>query len=326
MMTYIDHTLLPLRHDVLHILIEAKKDPHTFIILSKENKTIVTHISFKTLLIWLQTASNNIKEITGENIWGIDQQTNAFGTITSQINYTEDQILRDIEVALNVVKKAFTYSGDMQPKKSSLPLVSLSSHVYEKGEQPEKRIKGTRKRTTKRININGVSAGTIETKTKANLVDPIFDVELILNNPIGRLWLALKRMWKSQHTDISIKLSIPLFVLPVMLFIGYRIWSGQYRDVPLIVTGTIHQTVISGNTEYLIKFPNASLYILKPINDLTFPEDGSEIIAVGMFHQPTSTLKVESLGLFNEKTKTELKQSNDLGYFQEILQFLTQFY
>ena len=87
----------------------------------------------------------------------------------------------------------------------------------------------TKKRIGRSVSVNGVHAIDLELKQAENLQDPIVDINLKVNNPIGRLWLALKRIWRSQNTVIAFRFTIPLLVLPIALYLLWLLWQGSYH-------------------------------------------------------------------------------------------------
>jgi len=64
-------------------------------------------------------------------------------------------------------------------------------------ENLSRRTSESKRRVGKAFEINGVNAVEIDLKKSENLSDPILDLNFKLNNPVGRLWLAIKR--KSKH-------------------------------------------------------------------------------------------------------------------------------
>lgn len=85
------------------------------------------------------------------------------------------------------------------------------------------RTSESKRRIGRAVSINGVNAVEVGLKKSQNLNDPIIDVNLKVNNPIGRLWLAIKRIWKSQNTVIALKFTIPLIVIPIVIYVFWAI-------------------------------------------------------------------------------------------------------
>ncbi len=96
------------------------------------------------------------------------------------------------------------------------------------------------------VSVNGVHAVDLEVKQSENLNDPLLDINLKVNNPVGRLWLALKRIWKSQNTIISLRFTIPLLVLPIALYVLYILCQGKGLSIPLSKRGGIIQVKLVG--------------------------------------------------------------------------------
>ena len=108
------------------------------------------------------------------------------------------------------------------------------------------RASESKKTIGRSVSINGVHAIDLDLKQSENLNDPIVDINLKLNNPIGRLWLALKRIWKSQNTIISLRFTIPLLVLPIALYVLYLLWQGRGANIPMSKLGVIHEVNMGG--------------------------------------------------------------------------------
>jgi hypothetical protein len=95
------------------------------------------------------------------------------------------------------------------------------------------RASETKRKIGRSVSVNGVHAVEVDVTRAENLQDPFLDLNIKVNNPIGRLWLALKRMWKSQNTVVALRFTIPLIVLPITLYVGYRLWQGRGVSAPM---------------------------------------------------------------------------------------------
>ena len=113
------------------------------------------------------------------------------------------------------------------------------------------------------VAINGVHAIDLSLKQSENLNDPLLDINLKLNNPIGRLWLALKRIWKSQNTIISLRFTIPLLVLPIALYVLYVLWQGRGASIPMSKLGVIHEVNMGGTPRDILVLPTSDVYVVE---------------------------------------------------------------
>lgn len=179
------------------------------------------------------------------------------------------------------------------------------------------------------VAINGVHALDLEMKQSSNLEDPIVDINLRLNNPIGRLWLALQRIWKSQNTIISLRFTIPLLVLPIALYVLWVLWQGRGMSIPMSKLGVIHAVNMAGTARDILVLPTSDVYVLE--YESSFDQNSrlaeKPVIVVGTYHAPSNTLKVESLTPYSQ---LDLPQSNQLTptthtVWDTIWDFITQF-
>ena len=311
------HMLSSLYSDICAILHSAKTDFQTFISLSKENKTIRKDISYKTLCIWLQDAQTYVHTRT--------KHPHTLDDISASLQ-TEDGISK----ALSLTKLFQLVSKRaLNPQK---PLISISPNIYQIQEYPSS---GNTQKTISRIShgksleLNGVKAVEVTIKKHANLQDPILDLQLKLNNPIGRLWLAIKRLWKSQHTVISLRFSIPLFVLPIMIFVFWNIWKGQTVSIPMAKIGVVHTISVNGNEKDILILPSDTLYFLEyssTFSGSVYKEQ--PVVASGTYNSATNIMRIDTLSPYDSSDEaTETQQiAKQQTFLQEILAFLGMFY
>src|SRR3989339_1966407 len=147
------------------------------------------------------------------------------------------------------------------------------------------------------VSINGVHAIDLDVKQSENLNDPLLDINFKLNNPVGRLWLALKRIWKSQNTIISLRFTIPLLVLPIALYVLYLLWQGRGATIPMSKLGVIHAVNIAGTPRDILVLPTSDVYVVDYAGTFNHTTKVSEkpVIVVGTYHPSSNTLRVESL-------------------------------
>ncbi len=159
------------------------------------------------------------------------------------------------------------------------------------------RASESKKTVGRSVAINGVHAVDLELKQTQNLNDPIVDINLKLNNPIGRLWLAIKRIWKSQNTIISLRFTIPLLVLPIAIYVLYVLWQGRGMNIPISKLGIIHQVKIDGVSRDILILPTSDTYLIEYANNFIPSTRLIEkpVIVVGIYSASGNTLKVESL-------------------------------
>jgi hypothetical protein len=179
------------------------------------------------------------------------------------------------------------------------------------------------------VSINGVHAVDLELKQSENLSDPLLDINFKVNNPIGRLWLALKRIWKSQNTIISLRFTIPLLVLPIALYVLYILWQGRGMSIPMSKLGVIHQVNMAGAPRDILVLPTSDVYVIdyeSGFNQTTRLAE-KPVIVVGTYHSPSNTLKVESLTPYSQLDlpQTPITSSTTKSVWDNIWQFITQF-
>lgn len=147
------------------------------------------------------------------------------------------------------------------------------------------------------VSINGVHAIDLNMKQSENLNDPLLDINFKVNNPIGRLWLALKRIWKSQNTIISLRFTIPLLVLPIALYVLYLLWAGRGASIPMSKLGVIHEVNMAGTPRDILVLPTSDVYVVDYASNFNHPTKVAEkpVIVIGTYHPASNTLKVESL-------------------------------
>lgn len=180
------------------------------------------------------------------------------------------------------------------------------------------------------VAINGVHAIDLELKQSENLSDPIVDINLKLNNPIGRLWLALKRIWKSQNTIISLRFTIPLLVLPIALYVLYLLWQGRGMSIPMSKLGVIHEVNMAGTPRDILVLPSSDVYLIDYAGSFNRTTRLAEkpVIVVGIYHTPSNTLKVESLTPYSQIDIPEggaVINNSSSSVWENIWQFISQF-
>lgn len=186
------------------------------------------------------------------------------------------------------------------------------------------------KRTIGRsVSVNGVHAVDLDIKKSANLNDPLLDLNIRVNNPIGRLWLALKRLWKSQNTILAFKFTIPLIVLPIAIFVGWRLWQGRGVNVPLSKLGVVHQVVVAGVPKDILILPTSDVYMLSYDSRFNSIHRIVEkpVIAIGTYSNLTNTLTVEDMIPYNavDIVVTPITPAGTLSVWQQVLRFIEQF-
>jgi len=174
----------------------------------------------------------------------------------------------------------------------------------------------------------------IKLKKSHNLNDPILDVSMRVNNPVGRLWLALKKIWSSQKTTVMLKFTIPLLVLPIVLYLGYRIWQGRGVNIPMAKMGVTHLVKINNQDTHVLILPTSDVYVLR------YPEGFSgeqivdkAVIVFGTYNHLTNSLAVENIASYNPQesislgtgTNTQTAQSALQQLWNSILSFLRLF-
>jgi len=187
----------------------------------------------------------------------------------------------------------------------------------------------SKRRIGRSVSVNGVHAIDIDLKKSKNLQDPIVDLNIKVNNPVGRFWLALKRLWKSQSTIVALKFTIPLIVLPIAIYVGWRIWQGRGVSVPISKLGMIHEVKISGEQRDILVLPTSDVYILKYASGF---EDNHRIaekpvIVIGTYNHLSNTLAVEDVIAYNplDIIPTPVTPATSPSMWDSILRFIEQF-
>ncbi|OGD75354.1 hypothetical protein A2228_00705 [Candidatus Collierbacteria bacterium RIFOXYA2_FULL_46_10] len=191
------------------------------------------------------------------------------------------------------------------------------------------RASESKKTVGRSVSINGVHAVDVDLHHSANLEDPIVDLNIKVNNPIGRLWLALKRIWKSQNTIVSFRFTIPLLVLPIALYVLWVLWQGRGVNLPMSKIGVIHEVNMNGTPRDILVLPTSDVYLLEYTSTFNQTTRLAEkpVIVIGTYHTPTNTLSVESLTAYSQ---LDLPQTSPLpnaprNVWQTIWDFVTQF-
>lgn len=186
------------------------------------------------------------------------------------------------------------------------------------------------KRTVGRsVSVNGVHAVDVDLKKAANLNDPIVDLNIKVNNPVGRLWLALKRLWKSQNTIIALKFTIPLIVLPIAIYVGYRLWQGRGVSLPMSKLGIIHPVMVAGTPRDILVLPTSDVYLLN--YDPGFNPDHrlleKPVVAIGTYSNLNNSLTLEEVIAYNptDITPTPVSSYTKPSTWETILRFINQF-
>jgi hypothetical protein len=191
------------------------------------------------------------------------------------------------------------------------------------------RASESKKTIGRSVSINGVHAIDLDLKQSENLNDPIVDINLKLNNPIGRLWLALKRIWKSQNTIISLRFTIPLLVLPIALYVLYLLWQGRGANIPMSKLGVIHEVNMGGTPRDILVLPTSDVYVIDYAGSFNYTTRLAEkpVIVVGTYHAATNVLIVESLTPYSQLDlpQTPLAPSPPRSVWDNIWQFIAQF-
>lgn len=191
------------------------------------------------------------------------------------------------------------------------------------------RTSESKKRVGRSVSVNGVHAVDVELNKSENLEDPIVDLNIRVNNPIGRLWLALKRIWKSQNTVINLKFTIPLLVLPIVIYLGWLLWQGRGANQPMSKLGMIHQVKIDSNDQDILVLPTSDVYLLDYNADFDSSHRLVEkpVIVIGLYHQLSNTLSVEDVVAYNP---LDIQPSDNVStpeptMWERIWSFLRQF-
>ncbi|PIQ71760.1 hypothetical protein COV87_01550 [Candidatus Roizmanbacteria bacterium CG11_big_fil_rev_8_21_14_0_20_37_16] len=190
------------------------------------------------------------------------------------------------------------------------------------------RASESKKTVGRSVSLNGVHAVDVSLKQAQNLNDPIVDLNIKVNNPIGRLWLAIKRIWKSQNTIISLRFTIPLLVLPIALYVLYVLWQGRGMTIPMSKLGVIHQVNMGGTPRDILVLPTSDVYVVdytSTFNQTTRIED-KPVIVVGTYHATSNTLRVESLIPYSQlDLPKDTTPTPSKSVWQNIWDFVAQF-
>lgn len=176
------------------------------------------------------------------------------------------------------------------------------------------------------LEVNGFDAMDLRLKKRSNLDGPVVDMEVTINNPIGRLWEAIKRIWKSQKTVVSVKLTIPLIVIPIILFLGLRLWQGRGISVPMAKVGVIHQITLDGKSSQTLILPTSDVFLLQyPSNIKVIPTADKPVVVFGMYDHLNNTLNVEKVSFYNPEDEkpssyvpTQIGSVNGTSLIQQI--------
>jgi len=190
------------------------------------------------------------------------------------------------------------------------------------------RASESKKTVGRSVSLNGVHAVDVSLKQAQNLNDPIVDLNIKVNNPIGRLWLAIKRIWKSQNTIISLRFTIPLLVLPIALYVLYVLWQGRGMTIPMSKLGAIHEVNMGGTPRDILVLPTSDVYVVdytSTFNQTTRIED-KPVIVVGTYHATSNTLRVESLIPYSQlDLPKDTTPTPSKSVWQNIWDFVAQF-
>lgn len=206
-----------------------------------------------------------------------------------------------------------------------------NSSSSEKPQVPSlaQRTVASKKQIGRSVDINGVHAIDVSVKKSQNINDPILDVGVRINNPIGRLLLALKRIWKSQNTVIGLKFTIPLLVLPILLYAGWRLWQGRGMNVPASKLGVIHQVPMNNARRDIFVLPSSDVYLLEYSGEAERQRIAEKpVIVIGNYSTLKNTLYVEEIIPYNEidlPPATQTQSSVNPSVWDTIWRFIQQF-
>lgn len=191
------------------------------------------------------------------------------------------------------------------------------------------RASETKRKIGRSVSVNGVHAVDVDVIKAENLSDPLLDLNIKVNNPIGRLWLALKRMWKSQNTVVALRFTIPLIVLPIAIYVGYRLWQGRAVSTPMSKLGIIHEVIITGSPKDVLVLPTSDVYMLS--YDISFNTahriSEKPVIVVGNYNHLSNELTVQDIIAYNplDIPSTPVNPAATKSTWDTILQFISQF-
>ncbi len=191
------------------------------------------------------------------------------------------------------------------------------------------RASETKHKVGRSVSINGIHAIDLDLNKRENLTDPLLDLNIKVNNPVGRFWMALKRMWKSQNTVVALRFTIPLLVLPIAIYVGYRIWQGRGASIMMSKLGIIHEVSISGSVADILVLPTADVYLLK--YDLAFNTarriTEKPVIVIGTYKHSDNELIVQDIITYNQQDilHTAINPTHPKTMWENILDFIGQF-
>jgi hypothetical protein len=188
----------------------------------------------------------------------------------------------------------------------------------------------SQKKIGRSVAINGVHAVDLDIDKATNLNDPILNINLKVNNPLGRLWLALQRIWKSQSTVIALRFTIPLLVLPIALYVGWRLWQGRGVITPITKLGVVHAVKIAGTPRDIFILPSADVYLLTYTSNFEYSHRLVEkpVIVVGTYSHLDNTVTVEDMIAYNEAdmiVPAGLNTPGSTTLWQQVIKFIDQF-
>ena len=192
------------------------------------------------------------------------------------------------------------------------------------------RASESKKRIGRSVAINGVHAVDLDIAKAENLNDPIVNINLKVNNPLGRLWLALQRIWKSQSTVIALRFTIPLLVLPIAVYVGWRLWQGRGVITPVTKLGVVHAVKIAGTPRDIFILPSSDVYMLTYTSSFDYARRLVEkpVIVVGIYSHLDNTVTVEDMIAYNEADLQVPAGAGSTGassLWQQVLKFIEQF-
>ena len=187
----------------------------------------------------------------------------------------------------------------------------------------------SKKTVGRSVSINGVHAVDMTVEKSENLNDPVINFNLKVNNPLGRLWLALQRIWRSQSTVIALRFTIPLLVLPIAIYVGYRLWQGRGVSIPMSKLGIVHEVKVAGEPRDILVLPTSDVYMLEYSSDFVPTSRLTEkpVIVIGTYNNLSNTLAVETMLAYNQADipTSPVAVSTKLTVWETILRFIDQF-
>jgi hypothetical protein len=191
------------------------------------------------------------------------------------------------------------------------------------------RTSSGQKKVGRAVSVNGVHAIDMTIEKSENLNDPVINFNLKVNNPLGRFWLALQRIWKSQSTVVALKFTIPLLVLPIALYVGYRLWQGRGVSIPMSKLGIVHEVKVSGDPRDILVLPTSDVYLLSYSADFVPTSRLVEkpVIVIGTYNNLTNNFAVETMLAYNQVDIpiSPVGPSTKPTMWETILRFIDQF-